>query len=59
MHIAGVRPGRKPANHAAVRSLFFGPHWAVPVFPATSTFSKTRLMRRSGAAVDRIDHAGV
>ena len=36
----GFSAGTNPANQAALRSLFFGPHCAVPVFPATSTVSR-------------------
>ena len=43
---ANPNPGRRtfqrlnrPEYAAAVRSLFFGPHCAVPVLPATSTFA--------------------
>ena len=39
----GLSAGAKPENHAAVRSLLFGPHWAVPVLPATFTFGTEAL----------------
>ena len=46
--------GTNPANHAAVRSLFFGPHCAVPVLPATSHIVQAGLMRRAGRRTHHI-----